>query len=44
MACIQLKMIKAGGGLGRGKEGGRRPRETEGDRRRQSGGETEKEE
>ena len=24
MACIQLKMIKAGGGVGRGKEGGRR--------------------
>ena len=32
MACIQLKMIKAGGGVGRGKEGGRRSRETEGDR------------
>ena len=29
MACIQLKMIKAGGGVGRGKEGGRRSRETE---------------
>ena len=42
MACIQLKMIKAGGGAGRGTEGGRRSRETEGDRVGGWGGERQK--